>query len=205
VIPNYVDAVHPAAAEGREKILLSIGHLDARKGFDRLLWALKHALLDHPGWKLVIVGGGEKGHIDWGYLDYLSTLIQLLGLEGRVEFHPATDRIDEWYRRASIYVLGSRREGLPMVLIEAKAHGLPVVSFDCPTGPKEIVRNDIDGYLIPNDSMEFGRAASRLMADAALRSRMGLAAVEDARHRFSPEFVLPKWCELIESLHKRDH
>ena len=136
VIPNYVDAVQPAAAEGREKILLSIGHLDPRKGFDRLFWGLKQALLDHPGWKLVIIGGGEKGHTDWGYLNYLSTLIQLLGLEGRVEFHPATDRIDEWYRRAAIYVLGSRREGLPMVLIEAKAHGLPVVSFDCPTGPK---------------------------------------------------------------------
>jgi len=205
VIPNYVDAVQPAAAEGREKILLSIGHLDARKGFDRLLWALKQALLDHPGWKLVIVGGGEKGHIDWGYLDYLSTLIQLLGLQGRVEFHPATDRIDEWYRRASIYVLGSRREGLPMVLIEAKAHGLPVVSFDCPTGPKEIVRNDIDGYLLQNDSIEFGRAASKLMADAELRCRMGVAAVEDARHRFAPAFVLPKWRELIESLHKQDH
>src|ERR1017187_9177963 len=113
VIPNYVLAIEAAPIDAREKILLFVGHLDARKGIDRLLWGLKQALVDHPDWKLVVVGGGEKGHTDWGYLDYVSTLIQLLGLVGRVEFHPATSRIDEWYRRASIYVLGSRREGLP--------------------------------------------------------------------------------------------
>ena len=65
-------------------------------------------------------------------------------------------------------------------------------------GQKEIVRKEIDGYLISNDSIEFGRAASGLMADAELRRCMGLAAVEDAQHRFSPAFVLPKWRELIE-------
>jgi amylovoran biosynthesis glycosyltransferase AmsD len=204
VIPNYVPSIEPSPVDSREKIILCVGHLEARKGMDRLLWGLKQALIDHPDWKLVVVGGGEKGHTDWGYLDYLSVLIQLLQLEGRVEFHPATSRINEWYRRASIYALGSRREGLPMVLIEAKAHGLPIVSFDCPTGPKEIVRNGIDGYLIENDSIEFGQAASELMDDPELRRRMGIAAMEDVQHRFSPESVLLKWRQLIEVLHNPD-
>ena len=128
-------------------------------------------------------------------------LLKLLQLEGRVEFHPATSRIDDWYRRASIYVMGSRREGLPMVLIEAKAHGLPVIAFDCPTGPKEIVREGVDGFLIGRDSEAFGQAASSLMTDTALHQRMSEAALTDCRQRFSADAVLAQWCDLIEALH----
>lgn len=204
-IPNYVPPVPPPPPEGhesgREPILLTVGHLDGRKGLDRLLWALKQPLLDNPEWKLVVVGGGEKGHVDWGYMDYVAVLLQVLGLQGRVEFHPATGRIERWYRRASIYVMGSRREGLPMVLIEAKAHGLPVVSFDCPTGPREIVRPGLDGFLVPDDSEAFAEAAASLMADAGLRRRMGEAAREDQRRRFSAEGVIGLWYDLIEGLH----
>lgn len=201
VIPNYVEDWAPVAGEDRQKILLTIGHLDARKGVDRLLWGLKQTLMDHPEWKLVVVGGGEKGHVDWGYMDYVSVLVNLLQLQGRVEFYPATSRIDEWYRRAKIYVLGSRMEGLPMVLIEAKAHGLPVVSFDCPTGPKEIVRHGRDGFLIKNDSWEFGRAVSDLIEDSQLWARMSEAAMYDARQRFGKTAVLERWYDLIESIH----
>ncbi|MFS8083909.1 MAG: glycosyltransferase, partial [Ginsengibacter sp.] len=113
VIPNYVNDYAPVAREERQKILLTIGHLDERKGVDRLLWALKQTLMDHPDWKLVVVGGGEKGHVDWRYMAFVSVLVNLLGLHGRVELYPATSRIEEWYRKASIYVLGSRMEGLP--------------------------------------------------------------------------------------------
>ena len=201
-IPNYIQDIDRTPGNNREKVLLTAGHLVARKGIDRLLWALKEPLKDNPDWKLVVVGGGEKGHADWGYLDWVSTLIQLLQLQGRVEFYPATSAIDEWYRRASIYVMGSRREGLPMVLIEAKARGLPIVSFDCPTGPKEIIRNGVDGFLIPNDSVEFGKAASMLMRDAELRTRMGAAAIEDVGDRFAARRVVPEWIKLIESLHR---
>jgi amylovoran biosynthesis glycosyltransferase AmsD len=200
-IPNYIRNVSPAAYGEREKILLTVGHLHGRKGIDRLLWGLKPALLANPDWKLVVVGGGEKGHVDWGYLDYVSVLIQLLQLEGRVEFHPATRRIDEWYRRASLYVMGSRREGLPMVLIEAKAHGLPIIAFDCPTGPREIIRDGVDGHLIDNDSEAFGEAAGRLMGDATLRQQMSLAAQDDVARRFSADTVLAQWRALIDGLH----
>jgi amylovoran biosynthesis glycosyltransferase AmsD len=200
-IPNYVRHFDPAPYAEREKILLTVGHLDGRKGVDRLLWGLKPALLAHPDWKLVVVGGGERGHTDWGYMDYVSVLLNVLELQGRVEFHPATSRIDDWYRRASLYVMGSRREGLPMVLIEAKAHGLPVVAFDCPTGPKEIVRDGMDGFLIDNDSEAFAAAAASLMADPALRLRMSAAAQEDVARRFSPEQVLGQWRALIDGLH----
>jgi glycosyltransferase involved in cell wall biosynthesis len=202
VIANYMHPVVVSPLEGREKILLTVGHLEYRKGIDRLLWALKQPLLENPDWKLVIIGGGEKGHVDWGYMDYLAVLLQVLGLNGRVDFHPATKHIDDWYRRAAIYVLGSRREGLPMVLIEAKAHGLPIIAFDCPTGPAEIIHSGVDGFLIQADSEEFAAAATTLMHDSALRHRMGNAAVEDFRRRFSSASVLPQWFELIEELHR---
>jgi amylovoran biosynthesis glycosyltransferase AmsD len=201
VIPNYVRPIMPGSVTEREKILLTVGHLESRKGIDRLLWALKQPLLANPDWKLVIVGGGEKGHVEWAYMDYVAALLQMLKLGGCVEFHPTTSRIDEWYRRASIYVLGSRREGLPMVLIEAKAHGLPIVAFDCPTGPKEIVRHGTDGFLVADDSGAFAEAATKLIADAALRRRMSDAALDDYRERFSPEVVISKWHDLIDAVH----
>lgn len=201
VIPNYCYQAEPVSTGGREKILLTVGHLHGRKGLDRLLWGLKQPLIDNPDWKLVVIGGGEKGHADWGYLDYICTLIQLFQLQGRVEFYPATDRISDWYRRASIYVLGSRQEGLPMVLIEAKAHGLPIIAFDCPTGPKEIVRTGVDGFLVQNDSNEFAECAGILMSNPGRRCEMGEAAIDDFKMRFSREVIIPQWFDLIDSLH----
>jgi glycosyltransferase involved in cell wall biosynthesis len=202
VIPNYSPATEPSSFEERQKLLLTIGHLDTRKGIDRLLWGLKKPLLDNPDWKLIVVGGGEKGHVDWGYSHYVSTLLQILQLGGRVEFHPATKRIDEWYRRASVYILGSRQEGLPMVLIEAKANGLPIVSFDCPTGPREIVRSGLDGFLIGEDSEAFAEAVSTLITNPDLRRKMGEAARNDHEQRFSGEAIIAKWYDLIETLHQ---
>jgi amylovoran biosynthesis glycosyltransferase AmsD len=200
VIPNCVPLPPLTPIKQREKILLTVGHLIPRKGFDRLLWSLKRPLHELSDWKLVVLGGGEKGHIDWGYIDYLSTLVNLLQLNDKVEFHPATKNIEAWYRRASIYVMGSRQEGLPLVLIEAKAQGLPIISFNCPTGPKEIVRPNVDGFLIENDGEAFEEAAFALMTNEELRQRMSAAALEDVRNRFSVDAVTNQWRKLIDSL-----
>jgi amylovoran biosynthesis glycosyltransferase AmsD len=88
-----------------------------------------------------------------------------------------------------------------MVLIEAKAHGLPAIAFDCPTGPKEIIRPGIDGYLIADDSEAFADAAMALMTNDDLRRRMGEAAQEDHRARFSVDSIIEQWRDLIEGLH----
>ena len=200
VIANAAPVVQAAPASGREKTLLTVGHLISRKGIDRLLWALRKPLLDNPGWKLVCVGGGEKSHIDWGYMDYVSTLLHLLQLEGRVEFHPATPRIADYYQTSAMYVMGSRQEGLPMVLLEAKAYGLPIVAFDCPTGPREIVRDGVDGFLIKDDSIAFADAVGQLMTDETMRLRMSAAARADAKARFSTDAIIRRWTHLIDGL-----
>ncbi len=204
VIPNYAEEAAPREMVERKPILLTVSHLQHRKGIDRLLWAVKGPLRKHPDWKLVIVGGGETGRSDPEHVKYLAALTQLLGLERNVEFHAATERIGDWYDRASVYVMGSRQEGLPMVLIEAKARRLPIVSFDCPTGPKEIVRAGVDGFLIRNDTMEFALAVETLIENPELRRRMGEAGFEDFRMRFSRAQVMPRWHSLIECVHGED-
>jgi amylovoran biosynthesis glycosyltransferase AmsD len=199
VIPNYVEPQEAAAAVPDRKILLAVGRVEHRKGIDRLFWALKQPLLANPDWRLVVVGGGAATEDHW-YIQYLAGLVQLLQLEGRIEFHPTTSAIDAWYAAASCYVMGSRLEGLPMVLLEAKAHGLPIVAYDCPTGPREVIRDGVDGYLITGEAADFGDAAQRLMQDPALRAQMGAAARRDAASRFSRVGVISRWRELIESV-----
>ncbi|HUS10558.1 MAG TPA: glycosyltransferase, partial [Pyrinomonadaceae bacterium] len=105
-----------------------------------------------------------------------------------------------WYQRASIMLMGSRLEGFPMVLLEAKSYGLPVVAFDCPTGPKEIVRHEIDGFLAKQPD-EFAAAVQLLIEDPDLRERMGKSAVEDVRSRFSVEQARDRWSDLIATIH----
>ncbi|GAC1347474.1 MAG: glycosyltransferase family 4 protein [Acetobacteraceae bacterium] len=199
VIPNYVEPRDARADAPDRQILLAVGHVEHRKGIDRLLWALKEPLLAEPDWRLVVVGGGAASEDQW-YIQYLAGLVQLLQLDGRVEFHPTTAAIDAWYAAASCYVMGSRLEGLPMVLLEAKAHGLPIVAYDCPTGPREVIREGVDGYLITGEAADFGDAALRLMRDPALRAQMGAAGREDAVERFSRTAVLGRWRKLIASL-----
>ena len=85
-----------------------------------------------------------------------------------------------------------------MVLLEAKAHGLPVISYDCPTGPREIIHTGADGFLIGGNHMEFAAAAHQLMTDPMLRLRMGAAAVDDVIARFSPDRICRSWCDVID-------
>jgi amylovoran biosynthesis glycosyltransferase AmsD len=200
VVPNAVSVQQPSAFEAREKLLLAVGHLISRKGIDRLLWALKEPLQQNPDWKLVCVGGGERAQVNDRFVRYLTSLIQLLGLEGRVEFLPTTSKINDIYRKASIFVMGSRCEGLPMTLLEAKSFGVPCISFDCPTGPREIIRNGVDGYLVESDTQKFADAAMKLMRDEDERRNFGLAAMDDVRERYSIERISAQWCDLIDGL-----
>lgn len=127
------------------KTILAIGRLSHQKGFDLLVAAFAGIAGKYPDWKLLIAGDdfGSKTLIEQMICEYGITNIQLI---------PATKDVVQLYQAASFFVLSSRFEGLPMVLIEAISFGLPVVSFDCPTGPKEII-NDNNGLLIENGNI----------------------------------------------------
>jgi len=111
-----------------------------------------------------------------------------------------SDTFDEELAKSSMFVLSSRFEGLPMVMIEAMAHGLPVVSFDCPTGPADVITHEKDGLLVPpRDIDALAQAMIRAIEDPDLRHRLGTAARETVR-AYTPEVVMPQWESLFADL-----
>jgi glycosyltransferase involved in cell wall biosynthesis len=109
-----------------------------------------------------------------------------------------TASLHEEMARASLYVMSSRKEGFPMVLLEAMAVGLPVVSFDCPTGPRDIIREGVDGHVVPEADVDaLAAAMGGLMADPQRRKAYGKAAVEGAR-RYDSAAIARRWEELFE-------
>jgi glycosyltransferase involved in cell wall biosynthesis len=179
------------------KLLLAVGRLAPQKGFDLLIEAFASLPKRHPDWDLAIIGEGPER-------PQLELAISKRGLGPRVVLPGWAGNMPDWYRRAHLYAMSSRHEGFPNTLAEAMAHGLPAVSFDCDTGPGDIVRNGIDGFLAPKEDVPALVAAlEQLMSDADLRDRFGSAAKE-ARDRFSMQRVAQMWESVFEELLARD-
>lgn len=142
-VPFIVSEHQPDPAN---KTFLAVGRLTYQKGFDLLLAAWKTVVQQYPDWILQIVGSGEEHQ-------NLTKLIDDLDLARTVQLVPATQDIQAYYKKAVYYVMSSRFEGLPMVLLEALSFGLPIVSFDCDTGPSDIVIPNENGWLCDADSV----------------------------------------------------
>jgi glycosyltransferase involved in cell wall biosynthesis len=171
-------------------ILLGVGRLEKQKGFDWLLEAFTALAQNYYDWNLVILGEGPERRA-------LETQVQAAGLDGRVFLPGHAGNVGEWYERAHLYVMSSRFEGFPLTLAEALVHGLPAVSFDCDTGPRDIIRPEVDGLLVPPADVDALTAAlDRLMGDGALRVQFAGRAVE-TRERFSMERTAGMWEELF--------
>ncbi|MFC4061214.1 glycosyltransferase family 4 protein [Planomonospora corallina] len=190
-IPNAVPDLtgrRPSTHESR--IVVAAGRLTAQKGFDLLIRAFAHVAREHPDWRLRIYGSGVKKA-------ELGALIDKLGVGEHVALMGRTDHLPDRLAEASLYVLSSRFEGLPMVMIEAMAHGLPVVAFDCPTGPAEVLTDEVDGVLVPPGDVDaLARGIGRLIRDGDLRRRMGAAARQAVRE-YAPDAVMPLWEDLF--------
>ena len=193
-LPRGEPRLEPEAiCKADRKILLAAGRLAPQKGFDLLVAAFSPLASQHPDWDLAIVGEGPERAA-------LEALVTSKGLRARVFLPGWAGNVADWYGRADLYVLSSRFEGFSLTLAEAMAHGLPVVSFDCETGPSEIIRHGLDGLLVPSEDVPaLTGALDSLMRDSELRQRFGTAAGE-ARSRFSPETVARKWEDLFRSL-----
>ena len=193
-IPNFIAALPAEVAPPNNHIVLAVGHLIRRKGFDMLIKAwglLKEEGLD--GWKLHIVGDGEeKGN--------LFELARTLHIEQDVVFFPPAANIAGHYLSAAVYVMSSRAEGFGMVLIEALSFGLPAVSFNCKLGPAEIIRDGIDGFLVPPEDVPALKDKLLLLLQRKdLRSTMAANARESAR-RFLSNEIIPQWEALLNTL-----
>ena len=189
-MPNGVPDVGGNRAALEAKVVVAAGRVTPQKGFDRLLPAWAEVVRGYPDWELRIFGEGSL-------TKKLRRQIAELGIGDSAKLMGFTPRLHEEFARASLYVMSSRREGFPMVLLEAMAVGLPVISFDCPTGPRDIVREGIDGHVVRNgDKHALAEAMKDLMADADRRRAFGAAAVEGAR-RYELGSIVSRWEELL--------
>lgn len=194
VIPNWIsdDVAFSDKYDINSKRILSAGRFGKEKGFDMLVKAFAPVAEKHPDWHLDIYGDGEM-------MDTVKNLIAEYQIANNVHLMGMCSNLAEKYKEYSMYVLPSYREGLPLVLLEAKANRLPIVSFDVMTGPREIVRDGIDGILIPPYDLEkMGNAICSLIEDEELRSRMSHQSQENVE-KFSKATILKQWCDLIES------
>ncbi|MCK7578303.1 MAG: glycosyltransferase [Chromatiales bacterium] len=165
-------------------------------GIERLLWLLRAPLQTHRDWRVVCVAREEHGKTDWDHLEYLADLLRALRIEGRLILSQTQGQTTEWYQRASIYATGASQPGAAEALIDAKAHGLPVLGYDQACVLSDLVNHQIDGYLIEDEDSAVAAAAARLIEDQELRERMGEASRADAHARFSPEAVRRQWLEI---------
>lgn len=179
----------------RPKRVIAVGRLDYQKGFDRLLqaWAMVQADGRHADWKLDIFGQGE-------WHDMLTGLIESLGISATAHVNPPTKEIAKEYASSSLLAMSSHYEGFPMVMIEAMATGLPVVSFCFKCGPRDIIRHEGNGLLVGDDNIEgLAAALKRLMDDEPLRQRLAREA-RKVTHTYSEEAVMAKWLRLFDRL-----
>jgi glycosyltransferase involved in cell wall biosynthesis len=198
VIPNSVSVVTPPittlpAPQAPKPLIVAIGRLSRQKGFDLLLRAF-HQLRDrHPHWSLTILGDGPL-HKE------IESLRDELGLQDQVLITGTVRDPYSVLRQADLFVLSSRWEGFPNVLLEAMSCGLPVISADCRTGPREIIRDGVDGLLVePENVGALATAMDRLMSDESERDSLASRAAE-ITERYSLNQVMGMWEELLSAM-----
>lgn len=194
VINNCIPQIPLLFSSHTEQVVFSAGRITYQKGFDLLVQAWALVTKKFPDWKLVICGGGTENEID-----KLTKQIYSLGIECSVVLKPATSNIAEEFCNASLYVMSSRYEGLPMVLIEAMSYGLPIVSFACPCGPRDIISDDFGTLVQPGNIQQLADALITWMSND-IKRKMGGQAARVSVQRFLENNVMKQWEELFDSL-----
>lgn len=194
VIPNPVDSC-TLRAELSKKQVIAAGRIAPVKGFGDLITAWALIQPEFPAWQLHLYGQDYLGT-----QAKLTNQIELLGLQHTVFFKGNVDDLPQTMTDYSIYAMTSETECFPMVLLEAMSVGLPVISYDCPTGPRNILTDENDSFLVPHANLDvFADKLKLLMADNDLRRDMGANAIVNVQ-RFSLEKVMKRWESLFQSL-----
>jgi glycosyltransferase involved in cell wall biosynthesis len=195
VIPNGIgrpSVTTANVAQRDEPMMVAMGRLSPEKGFDLLIEAFAPLAARHADWRLEIAGEGPER-------EALQRQIDERGLQQQVRLVGWVNDAERFLSRSSLFVLSSRYEGFPVALLEAMACGVPVVSFDCDSGPREIIRPDVDGVLVPpGDTAALAQAIERLMVDPVTRQRLGSRAC-DVIERFSLDLFQQRWNDVLDA------
>lgn len=190
---NSINSVEKYNVNSRK--LVTVGRFDKQKGYDYLSKVTVNVLSKYPDWQWDIYGSGDDK-----IKEELVEQFNIGEVLSQVNFMGNVKGIDNIYPNHGIYVMTSRYEGLPLVLLEAKQYGLPIVSFNCPTGPSEIVIDGENGYLINDfDIEEMSNKICKLIEDKELRGRFSENSLNDTE-KFSKERILQQWIHLIEEM-----
>ena len=193
VIPNPSWIQNENISDLKPKKVIAVARNSYEKGLDRLLIVWQKVVAEHPDWILDIYGDSV---ID------LRSLVIDLGMEFNVNLNEPVKNISEKYLASSFYVMTSRSEGLPMVLLEAMASGLPCIAYDCPIGPRSIIKEGENGFLIEDGNADsFVQKLKLLIEDENLRMQMGKNAQEGVK-KYDLEIIMEQWKSLFESLVK---
>ena len=195
VIPDPLSFVPTAQSSLSVKRVIAVGRYVYQKGFDLLLQAWAKIERQCPDWMLVVYGDGDRAPYE--------QMMRNLGIDtSRCLLNGPTTDIQREYVNSSLFVFTSRFEGFGMVLVEAMACGLPVVSFACPCGPKDIVRDGEDGFLVENGNIdELVQQLMKLMVDHRLRTAFARHALQNVQ-RFNIEQTALRWKSVFESCTK---
>ncbi|MEU9886558.1 glycosyltransferase family 4 protein [Sphaerisporangium sp. NPDC051011] len=194
-IPNAIPDLAGDVSPLTEKVVIGIGRIVWVKGFDRLVNAWKTVAVEHPDWVLRIYGGGTPEREA-----KLQSRIDEAGLSDKVFLMGSTPEIGVELAKSSIYAVASRYEGFGMTILEAMSKGVPVVSFNCPHGPKEIITDGHDGLLIRSKkAVELAAGIGRLIEDEDLRRTMGANALRTAAN-YQMDVIGAQWTDLLADL-----
>ena len=195
VIPNSYPFYPETSSTCENKQAIIVGRYNSAKGYNYLIDAWRVVNQKHPDWVINIFGSGE-------YEEKVRKQIHDNGLQDVVIMNIPTDHIMEEYLKSSIYVMSSVFEGFAMVLLEAMACGLPCVSFDCPYGPRNVITDGKDGFLVDYlNSKALAEKVCLMIEDDGLRKQMGKNGRKNVL-RYARESIMPQWVSLFESITK---
>ncbi len=176
------------------KTVLAVGRHSVEKQFDVLLKIWQKVIMDYPDWTLKIFGDSDKDNT-------LKRLVKTLKIDNQVELHPPIKNITTEYSNASILLNTSSSEAFGLVIIEAMAYGLPAITFDSTSGPKMLIDNDTNGYLIKSFDIDaYANKIKQLISDKALMETLGKNAKKSVK-KFDIDVIMKQWHQLFQSLH----
>ncbi|MFV5702761.1 glycosyltransferase family 4 protein [Flavobacterium sp. XS2P12] len=195
VIPNPLWFTSKKSSALENKKAIAVGRHTYEKGFDRMLQIWRKVVDKHPDWILEIYGK-SSGNID------LRLLAKNLDISRNVVFYEPVQNINEKYLEASFYLMTSRFEGFGMVLIEAMASGLPCIAYDCPCGPRAIISQNQDGFLIENSNeIDYVKSVETLIENQAIRIEMGKKA-KLSSEKYNIDAIMETWNQLFIGIKK---